>query len=97
MLFISLLLVFAWSNPSTSTDVHHLPDDVDDSMVKATLHQLNSATDPVDDPPASHKTFLANYIARCYDVVVNTVAVDLRQFSSTTSACAVCEGRHSFS
>ena len=41
----------AWSNPSTSIDIQHLPDpDPDptfgpyDSMVEATLHQLNIAT-----------------------------------------------------
>ena len=46
----------AWSNPSTSAHVHYLPDlDVDvgatDSMVEATLHQLNIATNPVDNEP----------------------------------------------
>ena len=47
---------FAWSNPSTSTDVHHLPDPDPatspfDSMVEATLHQLNIATNPTDEEP----------------------------------------------
>ena len=46
---------FAWSNPITSTAVRHLPDPDPtkgpyDSMVKATLHQLNIRTNHDEEP-----------------------------------------------
>ena len=47
---------FAWSNPSPSSDVQHLPDSDPklgpyDSIVEATLHQLNITTKLPDDEP----------------------------------------------
>ena len=47
---------FPWSNPSTSTNVQHLPDPDPtkghyDSMVEATLHQLNIHTNHDDEEP----------------------------------------------
>jgi len=47
---------FAWSNPSTSTDVQHLPDADPtmgpyDSVVKVTLHQLQICTNHDDVEP----------------------------------------------
>ena len=48
--------IFARSNPSTSADVQHLPDPDPakvpyDSMVEATLHQLNIHTNHDDEEP----------------------------------------------
>ena len=48
---------FAWSNPSPSSDVQHLPDSDPklgpyDSVVEATLHQLNITTNLPDNEPA---------------------------------------------
>ena len=48
---------FAWINSSPSSDVQHLPDSdpklgLYDSIVEATLHQLNITTDLPEDEPA---------------------------------------------
>ena len=49
---------YAWSNPSPSSDVQHLPDSDPavvgpyDSIVEATLHQLNITANLPDDEPA---------------------------------------------